>query len=204
MPLIVTLLTFVILSGFGANPDEDSYKPRDGDIIFHTSNSDQSKAVQLATRSAYSHMGIVYIEKGRAKVFEAGKQVQLTPLKEWTSKGLKGHFVVKRLKNTAVLTAAALEKMKAEGTKMDGLNYDPYFEWSDDNIYCSELVWKIYERALGIEIGKLETLKDFDLTHPVVKELVKKRFKGGIPKEQRAISPAAMFKSELLETVFEN
>src|SRR5437867_163185 len=26
--------------------------------------------------------------------------------------------------------------------------YDLTFEWSDDKIYCSELVWKVYERAL--------------------------------------------------------
>ena len=31
-----------------------------GDIIFQTSNSNQSKAIQLATHSKYSHVGILY------------------------------------------------------------------------------------------------------------------------------------------------
>jgi hypothetical protein len=36
----------------------NSYQPRAGDILFQTSKSAQSKAVQLATKSKYSHMGI--------------------------------------------------------------------------------------------------------------------------------------------------
>ena len=35
---------------------------QDGDIIFHTSTSSQSKALQLAMNSPYSHMGIVFVE----------------------------------------------------------------------------------------------------------------------------------------------
>lgn len=33
---------------------------QNGDIIFQTSNSGQSKAIQIATGSKYSHMGIIY------------------------------------------------------------------------------------------------------------------------------------------------
>jgi hypothetical protein len=36
------------------------YQPRNGDIIFQTSLSDQSVAIQAATKSPYSHLGIVY------------------------------------------------------------------------------------------------------------------------------------------------
>lgn len=32
---------------------------RDGDIIFHTSRSAQSDAIQRATKSPYSHVGLV-------------------------------------------------------------------------------------------------------------------------------------------------
>lgn len=46
--------------------------------------------------------------------------------------------------------------MKQIGEKFKGKPYDIYFEWSDDKIYCSELVWKIYKHALDIEIGQLE------------------------------------------------
>ena len=35
-------------------------KIKDGDLIFQTSLSQQSKAIQLATKSKYSHCGIIY------------------------------------------------------------------------------------------------------------------------------------------------
>jgi hypothetical protein len=44
---------------------------RDGDIIFQTSRSEQSIAIQKATRSPYSHMGIVFLKNGSPYVYEA-------------------------------------------------------------------------------------------------------------------------------------
>jgi uncharacterized protein YcfL len=44
---------------------------KDGDIIFQTSQSAQSKAIQAATHSKYSHCGIIYKEGSNYFVFEA-------------------------------------------------------------------------------------------------------------------------------------
>jgi hypothetical protein len=74
----------------------NDYEPRNGDIVFQTSRSSQSLAIQLATKSPYSHMGIVYIREGRPMVFEAIQPVTLTPLGEWIARGERGHFVAKR------------------------------------------------------------------------------------------------------------
>src|SRR5690606_9405764 len=103
-----------------------------------------------------------------------------------------------------VLTPAVLQKMKKGGQQFNGKNYDLYFEWSDDRIYCSELIWKIYKEATGLEIGKLEKLKDFDLSYAPVKAKMKERYGKNIPMEETVISPASMFDSELLETVRSN
>jgi hypothetical protein len=91
--------------------------------------------------------------------------------------------------------------MKKAGKVFDGKRYDRYFEWSDDRMYCSELVWKIYKNALGIEIGELKQLKDFDLSSPEVKKIVKKRYGNEIPLNETVISPESMFNSRLLTTV---
>ena len=61
---------------------------RDGDIIFQTSRSEQSTAIQKATRSQYSHMGIVFLRNGTPHVYEAIKTVQYTPLRKWVDRGL--------------------------------------------------------------------------------------------------------------------
>lgn len=103
-----------------------------------------------------------------------------------------------------VLTAETLEKMKLEGEKFIGKNYDLTFEWSDDKIYCSELIWKIYQRATGIEIGKLEKLSDFDLSNEIVKKKMIERYGDNIPMDEIVISPVAIYDSELLITIKEN
>ena len=178
---------------------------KSGDIIFQTSRSTQSKAVQLATRSEYSHMGIVYIKNDEVFVYEAVQPVKLTPLKQWIKRGEKQKFVVKRLKNAdEVLTSANLTKMQQVGEKYLGKDYDLFFEWSDKRIYCSELVWKIYKEALNIEVGKVQALKDFDLSNVVVKAKLKERYGDSIPLEEPVISPESMFDSDKLKTVFKN
>ena len=178
---------------------------KNGDLIFQTSLSGQSKAIQLATKSKYSHCGIVYSNNGKFYVFEAVQPVKTTPLDKWIARGKDGHYVIKRLKNASqVLTEGTLKKLKEEGEKFKGKNYDLTFEWSDDKIYCSELIWKIYKRATGIEIGKLQKLSDFDLSNEVVKEKMKERYGKKIPTEEIVISPSAIFESELLTTVKEN
>ena len=183
----------------------DQVELKNGDLIFQTSLSKQSKAIQLATKSNYSHCGIIYKNGNDFYVFEAVQPVKRTPLDEWIARGKNGHFVIKRLINAdQVLTAKTLKKMKSEGEKFKGKNYDLTFEWSDDKIYCSELIWKIYQRATGIEIGKLEKLSDFDLTSEAVKKKMKERYGNKIPMDEIVISPAAIFDSELLTTVKEN
>lgn len=129
---------------------------RDGDIIFHTSRSSQSLAVQRATKSPYSHMGIILHRGGKPFVFEAASTVEFTPLAKWMARGLDGHYVVKRLADSSTrLTAPAIGRLREQAQSIRGKPYDPAFEWSDDRFYCSELVWKLYERALGVELGKL-------------------------------------------------
>ncbi|WP_223827595.1 YiiX/YebB-like N1pC/P60 family cysteine hydrolase [Hymenobacter armeniacus] len=114
---------------------------RDGDLIFHTSLSAQCRAIQLATHSPYSHCGILYQQNGQWQVFEAVQPVKLTPLADWMARGQGGHFVTKRLRDAkAVLTPAALARLKAAGQPLLGHQYDLYFGWSDDRIYCSELI----------------------------------------------------------------
>ncbi|RYE59246.1 MAG: YiiX family permuted papain-like enzyme [Sphingobacteriales bacterium] len=178
---------------------------KEGDIIFQTSLSRQSKAIQLATKSKYSHCGILYISKGRFFVLEAVQPVKLTPLADWIDRGKKGHYVVKRLKDYRTqLLPATIQKMRNIGTQFLGKDYDLAFDWSDRRMYCSELIWKVYERGAGIKIGNLERLRNFDLTHPTVRKLMAKRYGHNIPFNEQVISPGSMFNSDLLTTVLSN
>ena len=178
---------------------------KDGDIIFQTSLSNQSRAIQLATKSKYSHCGIIYKSGNDFYVFEAIQPVTTTPLSKWIARGENGKYVIKRLKNAkAVLTPSNLKKMKEVGNEFKAKDYDLTFEWSDDKIYCSELIWKIYKRATGIEVGKLEKLSNFDLSNSAVKSKMKERYGAKIPLNETVISPAAIFDSDNLMTVRAN
>lgn len=175
---------------------------QNGDLIFQTSLSRQSKAIQLATKSKYSHCGLIYKNGNDYFVFEAVQPVKLTSLDKWIAKGQDGKYVIKRLKNAdQILTPSVIGKMKQIGDQFKGKNYDLIFDWSDDKIYCSELIWKVYQRATGLEIGKLQQLKDLDLSDKVVQAKMKERYGDKIPMDETVISPVAIFDSELLITI---
>jgi hypothetical protein len=177
---------------------------RDGDIIFQTSQSSQSVAIQRATASPYSHMGVIFFRQGTPYVLEASATVRYTALDAWIARGKGGHYVVKRLKDTSALNKEGISKLRTTAAQFLGRPYDLTFEWSDDRVYCSELVWKIYDRALHVDIGDLQHLRDFNLADPVVKTKMRQRYGDHVPLDETVISPAAMFRSPLLKTVAEN
>ena len=175
---------------------------KEGDLIFQSSSSGQGLAIQMATGSKYNHVGMLYKKNGKLMVLEAMQPIKITPLESFIARGDNKHFVVKRLKEQ-LLNDSILNLMHKEADKHVGKNYDLYFGWDDSLIYCSELVWKIYDRTLGIQVGTLQKLKDFDLSNPIVQYKLAERFGDDIPYEENVISPARMFESDKLATVLE-
>jgi hypothetical protein len=195
---------FVLLLLVLVAPELLSQAPaaREGDIVFQILPTGQGPAIQLATKSRYTHVGIVLLQEGRPCVFEAVEPVRFIALDKWIARGDKGHCVIKRLRNAdSVLDAQGLARIHNLVPAFEGKHYDLTFGWSDSTIYCSELVWKLYDRALGIQVGKLRKLRDFDLSSPIVREKMKQRYGDQVPLEETVISPADIFDSELLRTI---
>lgn len=170
-----------------------------GDIIFQTSKSTQSLAIQKATHSPYSHMGMLVYKSGQLWVLEAVQPVKYTPFQQWVNRGVGQHYTVKRLYKS--LNPAQQQKLQIAAEQYLGQPYDLYFEWSDRSIYCSEIVWKAYNQALNIQLAPLQQLKDFDLSDPSVKKLMQQRYGKNIPLQEKVISPDALFHSKYLITV---
>lgn len=174
----------------------------DGDIIFQTSRSAQSIAVQQATRSPYSHCGLIVKRNGDWYVLEAVQPVKFTVLDKWIERGKGGDYVIKRLINAdKILTPSATNIMDTVANAFISKDYDIYFGWDDDKIYCSELIWKIYKRSIGISIGNTQKLRDMDLSGNVVKQKMFERYKNKVPLNDTVITPVAIFNSPLLTTV---
>ncbi len=179
----------------------DTQKIKEGDIIFHTSHSSQSEAIQIVTRSKYSHVGIIFKNKEEEwVVYEAVQPVKVTPLNEWQKRGVNGHYIIKRIQGNKV-NESIISEMKKSFQKYEGKNYDFKFEWSDEKIYCSELVWKMYKEVLDMELGKLQQFKEFDFSNKIVQAKIKERYGKEIPLDEWVITPDRIFQSEKLEPV---
>ncbi len=173
-----------------------------GDIIFQQSRSSQSQVIQQVTKSRYSHMGMLVIRDGKTYVLEAIQPVSLTPIQQFVNRGEGGHFVVKRLRPQYTPSESQKAEMRRLAESWIGLSYDLVFGWSDSQMYCSELVWKIYKRGAGIRIGEPVTFGDLDLSDKATQALIKQRTDSVDPAE-RVITPEAMFHSDKLMTVAE-
>jgi len=172
---------------------------KEGDLIFQETNSEQGKALKLATKSRYTHVGMLLKYNNIWYVFEAVEPVKLTPLTQFINRGVNNHFVVKRIKNNnKILTKIAINKIKRHVHDYLGKHYDIYFGWSDDLIYCTELIYKIFDRVLNIKISKLGKLRDFDLSNPRVKRLLRKRYGNKIPLNETVLSVSTLYNSDKL------
>lgn len=191
-----------LLSACGESSAAPIVDLKEGDIIFQTSRSSQSTAIQQATHSPYTPVGIMFNQNNSWCVLEAIGPVKYTPFKNWLANGIGAHFTIKRLKDSQTLTPQTLEKLRLEGNRLVGKPYDPYFGWSDDKLYCSELVCKVYKKATEIEIGVPRTLGEFDLTRPKVKAKLEERYGDKVPLSERVVAPSTLFDSPLLTTVY--
>jgi hypothetical protein len=122
----------------------------------------------------------------------------------WIERGARHHYELKRLRDAVVvLTPDHVGALHQAAALFLGRPYDLTFDWSDDRMYCSELVYKIYDSALGIKIGDLQRVRDFDLTDVAVQAKMRERYGSEVPLDAPVISPVAMEQSRLLVTVAE-
>jgi hypothetical protein len=91
-----------------------------------------------------------------------------------------------------------------EGEKYSGRGYDKMFRWTDAKMYCSELVWKIYHRALGIDVGDLRRAGEFGSDNEYVQGVIENRWGSSFNQDEIIVSPADIDMSDRLVTVFSN
>lgn len=125
---------------------------------------------------------------GRLEVFEAVQPVGWDTVERWEARSVPGTFEARRL--ASGVTKAALERMRALATDWVGRDYDVTFEWSDERLYCSELVWKLFDRAAGVQLGVLRRLGDFDLRDPLVLSTLKRRYGDRVPVGETVVAPS--------------
>jgi hypothetical protein len=187
----------VVMAGVSCRTRAEEIMPEEGDLVFETSGSSQSSGIQWATRSRWSHVGIVERSGGQVVVIEALGKVSRTPWKAWTRRARRGGpYLVLRPRG---LTVERRRAAVAEARRFLGRRYDARFGWEDDRIYCSELVVKAYQRGAGISLGRRERLGDLRLTG--IEAAMEKRWGGSIPRDLVLVTPASLAEDRRLERV---
>lgn len=180
---------------------------REGDIVFIHSTSAQAPAIEEATGSDWTHVGVLVSRDKAWYVAEAARTVTLTPLPEFIARSSGGDYAVKRLKAWGKSPdKKALSRLKKWLSGEMGKKYDIYFEWSDEAMYCSEYVWKAYSYSLRGRpvISPPQRFSDMKLDGPRAQELFTKRYAAAGKKlapEEPIVTPVALFNSPLLQSV---
>jgi uncharacterized protein YycO len=209
---MVESIALALLSyAFGDSPDESTSSSggsssidkslfEDGDIIFQVTHSSQSQAVSLASGSPITHVGLINVSEGRVTVIEAMEPVREVSVEQFV--GRSSHWGLSRL-NEEMENPNWADSVISAARSMKGKHYDGLFQWSDDRIYCSELVWKAYKSSLGIELAELETVGDLDLSPQPVQELIRRRTANGatLNLEEPIITPGHLIASDKLTVI---
>ncbi|MDQ8204617.1 YiiX/YebB-like N1pC/P60 family cysteine hydrolase, partial [Pelagicoccus sp. SDUM812003] len=154
--MIRSLLLFfaaIALSSASIQADSESYQPQVGDIYFQSLHySPLVATIEGATNSPYSHCGILNLSGGKWVIHEAIGPVRITPLKDWIQQGVNDEYDVFRLREP--YREQAYKILEATELYM-GRPYDIQYDFDDEKIYCSELIFKAFRDVFHEDLGEV-------------------------------------------------
>lgn len=204
IPLVLMLFVLVFAGKKYVFDNKIKLEYQNGDMILQTNTSGQGLAIQLATNSKYTHIGVLFKENNEWMVYEAVQPVQKVTLSEFILRGENSQYTILRLKNDSLVKLDHVtQKMKNYLLKQIDKDYDWVFNWSEEEMYCSELVYKAYLNA-GIKISDTKLLKDYKLSHPIVQAQLKERYGNNIPLNDTMVAPSDIANGNRLKVVFDN
>lgn len=202
--------TLLLICAFlnSAFASTDDYVPQTGDVIAHTSTSSQSKMIQVGTMSKYSHVGVVFVGRDGAYVFESIATTRMTPLDEFIDRGKDDKYTILRYDQDGDGTAEGLTDEQKNGLWKHrrpylGKRYDLAFKWSDDKMYCSESTWKIF-RDIGISLSETRRIRSFNIWIPKIRRVMESRWGGPVNMDEPVVAPKDVVKSDALVVVYDN
>jgi hypothetical protein len=187
-------ITFALLLWACASPAAADARVRPGDLVFQSSGSTESALIAEVTGSPWTHVGVVFERHSEPWVLEAVSPVRWTRFDRWLARG-NGRYLVRRLR--VAPTQRQIDALLREGSRYLGRPYDSRFEWSDRRMYCSELAWKMFDRALAIRLSEPQRWRDFELP-PAAIALARRRLGHLPPSDAVIITPAALVDSPAL------
>ena len=168
-----------------------------GDFIFQHLPGPLTEMIADVSHSSYSHCGIVVNKKGQFFVLEAIGPVKETPINEWISRGEGDKITIVRLKRQYQKHMTNIIKEAYYYLKRP---YDILYEWDDQKIYCSELIYKAVLKGSGIRLADFDRLGDLDWQS--YEEQIRYITGGILPLDREMITPEALVSSKFVYTIY--
>ncbi|EAR59544.1 YiiX/YebB-like N1pC/P60 family cysteine hydrolase [Neptuniibacter caesariensis] len=174
----------------------------EGDIIFISIDSFLYRQVAKGTGSWTSHVGFIVKENNQWFVLESAvPKVRRTPLRDFVKRTTNNEVSVLRLQNK--LTTDQIEQLKNTAEKRMGRFYHLGFKFNSERQFCSKFVYLTYKEALGIEIGKVQTLAALLEENPQASvNFWRCWYFGFVPWNRKTITPASQLVDPQLFTVY--
>lgn len=171
---------------------------QEGDVLMQSlPRSELVDAIESASQSPWSHCGILVRRDGQWQVAQALINVHYTPLIEYLIQCRDLRVNSFRMKG---ITEEQRTKIQPGITKLLGKPYDINYEPDDSKIYCSELVWKVYDRELDIHWGEWQEFGT--LNWKPIEAFVRSVERGKLPLNRMMITPVGLTKTDKVVQVF--
>lgn len=199
--LVLSILFIANLAFANSAPLEKAIA--EGDIILIQSQSEQAPAIAEGTQSVWTHVGIIIKKAGDWHVAESVGPLQVNSLKSFIGRSKSKSYKVMRNQK---FSQKMLPRLYVALYKYNQ-PYDIFFEFSDDRIYCSELVYKVFRDVTGTPVGRLQKMKDLKLDGPYVSKLIEDRLTAigkELDLEEPIITPVGLLDDKNLTFVHES
>ena len=178
----------------------DFSKVKEGDLIFNMDHINTSRFFSKNVCTPDPTCGIILKNGKSLEVFAMDSVAHFITIKEWMSNC--EDVTVKRLKNSeGILTTPILKKIYKTIHLFENKKNDAALSWNDSAFYNSELIWKIYQRSTGLQMGEPVSYKSLNKQNDGWSEVEMLRKKLKIKDKEEIITPDAILNSEYLYSV---
>jgi len=173
-----------------------------GDLVFIRIANFLYRRVAEATNSWMSHVGMIH-HRADTDWIVAESTVpfsRYSPLSRFLRRTEGGQWAVLRLK--AALDLSAQARLQQEARWRMGKWYHLGFDLDSRHQFCSKFVYEVYQSALGVNIGSIESFRELLARNPSSSvSFWRMWFLGRIPWDRRTITPSSQYQSDLLRLV---
>ena len=178
-----------------------SFELKVGDVLLQPLDCWSCSLIEAQENSVYSHMGVIIETHPTVLVAEALGSVRIRDLSEFNARTSKRESVlVLRLQDRQGVDYLQDQKFafqKLFKSQFENLKYDQDFLWDNydekgnEKLYCSEMVTKLLNKFLGVQIPRKHMMFDINREQWIL------FFKGLPPDGHEGNSPATFEKSNL-------